>query len=36
MSISEMLTEIDGQRCHESCKDDWEKQWRKTKGLDDF
>jgi hypothetical protein len=36
MSISEGLAEIDGKRCHESCKNDWDERWRKVKGLDRF
>jgi len=34
MSISEGMTEIDGKRCHELCKNNWNAQWRKAKGLD--
>jgi len=34
MGISQGLAEIDGKRCHESCKDQRESQWRKAKGLD--
>jgi len=36
MSIFEGLAEIDGKRCHESCKKDWDGRWRKAKGLDHF
>jgi hypothetical protein len=36
MSISEGLAEIDGKRCHESCKQEMEKKWRKDQGLDRF
>jgi len=34
MGISEGLAEIDGKRCHVSCKEQVEKEWRKKKGLD--
>jgi len=27
---------LDGKRCHESCKNDWDARWRKAKGLDRF
>ncbi len=36
MSISQGLTEKDGKKCHESCKDQMEAQWRKAQGLDRF
>ncbi len=36
MSIFEVITEIDGKKCHVNCKEQWEKQWRKKKGLDRF
>ncbi len=36
MSISDGLAEIDGKRCHESCKQQMYKQWKKDKGLDSF
>ncbi|MFQ5476723.1 MAG: hypothetical protein ACE5DT_06820 [Nitrosopumilus sp.] len=36
MSISEGLAEIDGKRCHVSCKKQVEKEWRAKKGLDSF
>ncbi len=36
MSLSEGLAEMDGKRCHKSCKDQKEKQWRKAEGLDRF
>ncbi len=36
MSISEVLVEIDGKRCHKSCKTQREKQWRKERGLSKY
>ncbi|EIJ66437.1 hypothetical protein BD31_I0967 [Candidatus Nitrosopumilus salaria BD31] len=33
MVISEGLTEMDGKRCHISCKGDYEKRWRDVKRL---
>ena len=34
MRLSEGITEMDNQRCHVSCKEQFTKQWRKDKGLD--
>ncbi|WP_299291130.1 hypothetical protein [Nitrosopumilus sp.] len=34
MSISDGMSEFEGKRCHKSCKESFEKEWRKTKGLD--
>lgn len=34
MAISEGLTEMDGKRCHVSCKGRYEEQHRKSQGLD--
>ena len=34
MNISERLTEFEGKRCHVECKKRFEKEWRKSKGLD--
>jgi len=36
MSFSEGVVEIDGKRCHESCKQQMYKQWKKGQGLDHF
>ena len=36
MSISQGLTEKDGKRCHVSCKNEWENEWRKIKHIDDI
>jgi len=36
LSISQGLTETDGKRCHVDCKENWKKQWRKIKDLDDI
>ena len=33
MNISEGLTEFDHKRCHISCKENYEKEWRKAKNL---
>jgi len=34
--ISDGLIEMNGKRCHESCKDEWDIKWRKAKNLDRF
>ena len=36
MGISEGLTVIEGKRCHISCKEQKDEQWRKTQGFDRF
>jgi len=36
MSIFDGLTEMSGKRCHASCKEQTEAQWRKIKGLERF
>jgi len=37
MSLSEGLTEMDKKRCHISCKENYDKEWRKAHRLkDDF
>ncbi|MCV0431533.1 hypothetical protein [Nitrosopumilus sp.] len=34
MNISEGITELEGKKCHVSCKKQNEIEWRKTKGLE--
>ncbi|WP_179360270.1 hypothetical protein [Nitrosopumilus cobalaminigenes] len=36
MHLSEGLTEFDNKRCHVSCKENFEKEWRKKQGLEPF
>ncbi len=36
MNFSEGITERDGQKCHVLCKEQYEKSWRKAKGLEDL
>jgi len=36
MSLSERVVEMDGKRCHVSCKEQVKKDWRKKKGLDRY
>ena len=34
MNFSEGITEHNGQKCHVLCKEQYDKSWRKAKGLD--
>ena len=36
MNLSEGITEHDGQKCHVRCKEQYEKSWRKARGLEDL
>ncbi len=36
MNLSEGITEHNMQRCHVLCKEQYDKSWRKVKGLNDL